>query len=178
MNKLSVSAGVGCLAIAYALAATPTANAATRAAWSAVGGGACQLSIPTTNTGVRPRATGFRNESTTVSNFVICPIPSGVTPSGGNTFTNLVIFLQSIDGAIRNVTCTAAVGWNSMPPKYSSKTLSVGSSPIGFFWYASDLGGSPGGVIPGSMISSVTCNLPPQVLIEHTEAAYYYDVGA
>ena len=168
---------MACFAIACGIAATPTAQAATSHAWSVNGGASCQLSIPTTNTGVRPKATGFRNESTTTSNFVICPISSSVTPVGGSSFVYLLAYLQSIDGASHDVTCTATVGWNSVPPKYSSKTKSVGASATSFQWSAADFGGTEGNVITASMMSSVTCNLPAQVLIEHTEGAFDYNIG-
>lgn len=171
------AAGLACFVASCGLIFAPDASAATSHAWSINGGSSCQLSIPTTNTGVRPKATGFRNESTTTGNFVICPISSSVTPPGGNTFQYLLAFLQSMDGATHDVTCTATVGWNSLPPKYSSKTKSIGPSATFFEWSAADFGGTEGNVITASMISSVTCNLPPQVLIEQTEGAYDYNIG-
>lgn len=82
-----------------------------------------------------------------------------------------------MDGATHDVTCTATVGWNGAPPKYSSKTKSIGPSATSFQWSAADFGGTDGNVITASMMSSVTCLLPPQVLIEHTEGAYDYNIG-
>src|SRR5690242_8566521 len=58
--------------IGAGLGMTQPAQAVTQSVFAYTNpGGACQLSIPTTNTGVRPKATGFRNEGT-VNNFVIC----------------------------------------------------------------------------------------------------------
>ena len=80
------------------LATAPVAIATEVQQTIIVPGSVCQLSIPTTNTGVRPKATGFRNESTTTGNFVICPL---VTPtvrsSNANPLTWGYIILASLD---------------------------------------------------------------------------------
>lgn len=178
MRNSIFTAGLACLAAAYGLASAPDAAAATSHAWSTTAGSTCQLSIPTTDTGVRPKATGFRNESTTISNFVICPYASSITPSGGSSFTNLLASLQSIDGVARDVTCTAVVNASTYAgaPVYSSKTMSVGGGGTLFAWSITDFGGVSG-AIPGSAVSSVTCNLPPQISIVWVEAAYDYNIG-
>ena len=64
MSKLSrVSMFAG--ACAVALVAAPSAMAATQAkTYEFPAADACQLSIPTTDTKVRPRANGYRNEGT------------------------------------------------------------------------------------------------------------------
>ena len=164
-------------AFCYALTVSPHATAATSQAWTVNGGSTCQLSIPTTNTGVRPKATGFRNESMTVSNFVICPIPTSIV-TVVDAFTALHITLQSIDPYRHDVTCTAAVGWYDVGYRYSSKTVNVGPSPLIYEWRAIDFGGTSGDPIPASMISSITCLLPPQVLIQSTDGGFEYDIGS
>ncbi|MFT3898333.1 MAG: hypothetical protein QM719_11685 [Thermomonas sp.] len=170
-------------AIAWGLTVSPVIYAATAGASIAVPGGSCQLSIPTTNTGVRPKATGFRNESTTVSNFVYCPIANPVA-SNNNMFTQLIAAVYSINGAPHLVTCTAVVGaydYPMAPLIYSSKSESVDSSdtPLGqlFTWTAADFGGTEGDPIVGSVLSSVTCSLTPQTAISFLQAPYSYDVG-
>jgi hypothetical protein len=172
------TAGLACFVAAYGLASAPDAAAATSHAWSTTAGSTCQLSIPTTDTSVRPKATGFRNESTTISNFVICPYSSSITPSGGSSFTALLATLRSIDGVARDVTCTGVVNADgySGPSVYSSKTQSVGSGGATFSWTIADFGGGSG-AIPGSAVSSVTCLLPPQTTIVFVEAAYDYNIG-
>ena len=179
MRTLS-PAVVTCIALACGYAMSPTADAATSLAWSINTGSACQLSIPTTNTGVRPKAPGFRNESTTVSNFVICPVSSSVTPNGGATFDRLSVFLQSIDGVTRDVTCTVVVDGDNfigLGPKYSSKTVSIGSSVTVITWDNLDFVQPAGTPITGSALASITCNLPPQMLIQHTEGRFNYEIG-
>ena len=70
-----VGAGV---ALAFGLSGTAHAVTQTRVT-QIPAGAACQLSVPTIDTAVRPRATGFRNEGTT-SAFTICGIQD---PVGG-----------------------------------------------------------------------------------------------
>lgn len=54
---------IGLAALLATVATVPQATAATatRDVWRP-GGADCQLSVPTTDTGVRPRASGMRNE--------------------------------------------------------------------------------------------------------------------
>ena len=146
-------------------------------------GGSCQLSLPTTNTGVRPRATGFRNESTTTSNFVICPITTPIA-SDNDQFTDIYVTVYSINGAAHLVSCTAVAGISDYPgatPIYSTRSESVDSSdtPVGqiYHWTAADFGGTAGDPITGSIVSSVTCNLPAQTAISFVQVPYSYDVG-
>ncbi|GAA5006524.1 hypothetical protein FNZ56_05115 [Pseudoluteimonas lycopersici] len=138
-----------------------------------VNGGACQLSIPTTDTGVRPKATGLRNESTTTSSFVICTIQRNI-PSSSSSDPNYVSVwanLYSLDGVSHDISCTAVVGIlagdASSDLKYSTKTESIsnttGSQAI--FWTNSDFGGIYGDPITRSFNISITCKLPPQSAI-------------
>ena len=179
MRNLRIPAALAGLVAVYGLAGMPAAKAATSHAYATYVGATCQLSIPTTDTSARPKATGFRNESTTVSNFVICPISSSVTPAGGgNIFIWLYAILTSIDGASHNVTCTAVTGGSGGGnPVYSSKTINVVSGENVFAWNGEDFGATRGSVIPASWMSSVTCLLPPQVLIQRTEAEFDYNIG-
>ena len=179
MRKLFDPLSLMWLAMACGLVAAPVVKAATSHASSINGGSACQLSIPTTVTGVRPKATGFRNESTTTGNFVICPISSGITPPGASTYTYLSMMVKSIDGDARDVTCTASIGETGYigTTKYSSKTINIGDSGGFFQWSAADFGGVQGFTISGSAIASITCLLPPQMTILHTENTFDYDIG-
>ena len=164
------------------------------------GANGCTLSIPTTDTKVRPRATGFRNEGTT-SAFVICTINSSPGASGSyddplSDSTNVRILLKSMDGASHDVTCT---GVNSvmdgenldpnMPPfgyatpQYISKTVAVNDTgELGAFgvymsWSGEDYGLPEGWAIPNSSgMFSITCSLPPQVSIKFFSASSLEDV--
>ena len=176
MRNLPLHAALACLVAAHALICTPSARAATAFTEAVATGSVCQLSIPTTNTGVRPKATGFRNESETTGNFVICPLP--IPNYTGHGFTQMVVGLYSLDGAARNVTCTAMTSWfgGGIVPKYSSKTVAVATTTSNdiLVWDASDFGGTAGNWF---MAMSVTCNLPPQTAIAVIQGYYNYDIG-
>ena len=182
MRHLRLSAALACFVAAYGLATTPISMAAEIQQIMVVPGATCQLSIPTTNTGVRPKATGFRNESTTTSNFVICPL---VTPTIRSADTNPLtagyIFLSSLDGLAHNVSCTAVAGLEGdFPPKYSTKSIAIPASTSGSFfagWVPTDFGQSSGDAIYGSAWFTITCNLPPQVQIQTLRGSYYTEIG-
>ena len=113
-------ASLATTAIALGLAVAPAAQAATTSQFGVMTGGNCQLSIPTTDTKFRPRATGARNESTTTSSFVICPF--SISPSGGDASPVIYFYLTmySLDGAVHNnVSCTAVTGIQTLgiPPR-------------------------------------------------------------
>ena len=175
MRDLRPSLAIAALCAVCALATAPAARAAYST--SEVTGSACQLSIPTTDTKFRPKATGARNESTTSSNFVICPVQAPAA-SGEDAFKALFMFVYSIDGASHDVSCTAVTGYNgAYSLKYSSKTASVSGNngPIGiyFTWNGADFGGDENSTIKGSSTFSVTCLLPPQVAINFYYSANY-----
>lgn len=138
-------------------------------------GPACQLSIPTTDTQARPKATGFRNEGTK-SEFVICQVD---TPSGELTFSD--IYLGSTDGVARSVSCTAVNGHSITPNTiaYSSKSVSTtaGGTYGSLGWNAADFGGA-GPNMPHSGFFSITCTLPPKTFIGVIGMQYSEDIGA
>ena len=133
-----------------------------------------------TTTGVRPKATGFRNESATGSNFVICPVSNAVAYSNDND-TAAVLRVYSIDGATHSVSCTAVSGWDQADLHSSTKTFNVSSTDPSYGytaqWTAADFGGTNGDPIPGSVGFSVTCNLPPKTAIAHASAIFDYQIG-
>ncbi|MFT3898332.1 MAG: hypothetical protein QM719_11680 [Thermomonas sp.] len=170
-----------CMAIALGLSVTPAANSATTTQYSVMTGGNCQLSIPTTDTKFRPKATGARNESATTSSFVICPF--SITPSTSNASPVLGFYLTlySLDGlAHNNVSCTAVTGIQTLgiPPVYSAKTADIPASGAGqLSWLGADFGGTNGNPITGSANLSVTCNLPPQTAIDTLVTNFNYEIG-
>ena len=168
MNFLSKSMPVAAGTLAIGLSLAPAAKAATQDVWYVTSpGDSCQLSIPTTDTKFRPKATGGRNESTSASNFVICPLPD---PTGAGFFT-ISTSLYSIDGASHDVTCTAVSNWFGNGQQYSSKTLTVATSKSwqNIFWNASDFGGLAGNHV---VVLSITCLLPPQTAVNLIEGDY------
>ena len=135
---------------------------------------ACQLSVPTTDTKVRPRANGYRNEGTT-SQFVIC----GMGGYENDTVMSTTLLATSIDGKAHTMSCTGATGlsgWSG--PFYSVKTVAVPASGVGAqSWAAADFGGTEGEVIEGGINLSVTCTLPPNVALQGFESEGLIDVG-
>lgn len=131
---------------------------------------ACQLSIPTTDTEVRPKATGFRNESTSNGAFVICGYGKPTSSSMG--MTQLTLTLLSMDGAAHSVSCTAVSAVNGAgTQKYSTKTAAVsGSNPANLVWGPADFGAST--EIPFTPSPSVTCTLAPQTAITQVIDTY------
>ena len=181
--RIPFHASLTSIALACVLVASPATRAATANADTFTNAASCQLSIPTTNTGVRPKATGFRNESTTTSNFVICPVMSSPGNLSVDAMSVVYIIVYSLDGKPHDVSCTAVSGWYgspSRPPVYSSKTASAATSGQGNYisWTTTDFGGSPGTNIAGSINFSVTCNLPPQSAINFLEAHFPYNIGS
>lgn len=153
------------------LLATPTVSAvnANRVLLDQ-GGPACQLSVPTTNSKVRPRATGMRNEGTS-SEFVICQYAATAK------FADADIFISTIDGADHLVQCTGVNG-NAINPLYSTKSMQTGTAPevvVPIEWLPQDFAST--GTF-GLYFFSVTCVLPPGASIMSLGGDYTEDVGA
>ena len=137
------------------------------------GGTACQLSIPTTDTKVRPKAIGFRNEGTTNA-FVICGFPM---PDGALTY--FVMNVMSLDGAAHGVQCTGVNGPAYSSPIYSAKNVDTpadASNTSSISWSAADFGGTSGNDMQSGYFS-VTCVLPAQTSIPNVYVYYNEDVG-
>lgn len=157
--------------LGIAVISTPT-SAATRyrVQWDQ-GGPACQLSVPTTASQVRPRATGMRNEGTG-SEFVICQYPST-----SSAFGSAYLYIQSIDGANHAVQCTGMRGGAiNEDARYSTKSEQTQTGSYGeLSWFPIDFGATGDF---GSSMFSVTCVLPPGASIIAIEADYSEDVGS
>ena len=135
---------------------------------------ACQLSIPTTDTQVRPKATGYRNESTTKSAFVIC----GYGTPGNSSSKDVYIYFTSMDRVSRNISCTAVSGMAGAEPMvYSTKSISstAADTYTALLWTPSDFGGTT--EIPYGEAPSVTCTLPPQTAITQVINTYDFEIG-
>jgi hypothetical protein len=181
MRNIRPSTALARMVAVYGLAAVPSVQAAQATGINFATGSVCQLSIPTTNTGVRPKATGFRNESTTTSNFVICPLPSSLQWTN-DAFSYVYLGLYSLDGASHDVSCTAVSGWRETGYVYSTKNLVVTNTEVGHIdshiqWSAMDFGGTADDQIASSLAFSITCQLPPQTAIDYIEGELKYDIG-
>ena len=169
MKILNITTG---LLLAAAAMPSPQASAvdASRSYWDQ-GGAACQLSVPTTDTQVRPRATGMRNEGAT-SAFIICQI-AGTS----DWFTSASIKLVSIDGASHSVSCTGSNGNTASNIYYSTKVTATGTGTGGadVTWTPADLSATTSF---NNAMFSVTCNLPPGAAVMYVHATYTEYVGA
>ena len=137
---------------------------------------ACQLSIPTTDTKVRRRANGYRNEGN-ANQFVIC----GMGGYEKGTVAYLALLYTSMDGVQHDMSCTGVTGLagSGSGPIYSTKTVSVAATGYSFAtWGAADFGGNEGEPIDAGMNLSVTCTLPPNVALQGFESVQQIDVGA
>jgi hypothetical protein len=172
----SIFAVAGALVLGLAMA--PAAKAVTQDQtfeWS--GGDSCQLSLPTTDTMVRPRANGYRNEGTTTQ-FVLC----GLGGYRASTFLSYALIFTSVDGATHDISCTAVGGMTGYAgPYYSTKTATIPASGYTYItWTATDFGDTAGSPISysKSINASVTCNLPAKGAIQAFETSNRIDVGA
>jgi len=172
--RLSQFIAMPVLAAAWLAAMPAQAGYSTRQN-STPGARLCTLSIPTTDTKVRPKATGFRNEGTTNA-FVICAFD---TPPGEKALTPVEIssdpwsfqlFMGTIDGKSHGIDCTGVNSWPDAssvwggPMQYVVKHVDVSSvAPVVAKWGAEDFGGTYN--IPTSGSFSVTCLLPPGAVI-------------
>ena len=164
-----------------ALAATQVRVATTPAARL------CALSVPTTDTAVRPKATGFRNEGKTNA-FVICAFDSPPGQPDTDPFEvpwdlqAVELNFVSIDGKPHGFDCTAVNSWDdggagfSAPMQYIAKKVQLTGSPFTTIrWNAADFGATT--TIPTSGIFSVTCLLPPGAAIQFGLATAREDIG-
>jgi hypothetical protein len=159
------------LGMVLALALQPNAYAASSPKNNWIAPQDCSLSIPTTDTGVRPKASGFRNEGTGNA-FVICPAnPTGAS----NTATAVYLFARSFDGQAHTFDCTFTNAVDA--PVYNTKSVTVASSgETGFVqWTPADLGGSDNF---DNYISAVTCILPPGASLQAVNVAYPFEIGS
>ena len=136
---------------------------------------ACQLSVPTIDTVVSPRATGYRNGGT-AGVFVIC----GYSNESSYELFYANYMLASTDGQSHTVTCTgvnAIYNYPSGPQTYVSKTYTI---PTGGYtaagWGPEDFNATK--TIPLSANFSMTCNLPPGTAITYLYSSYSDEIGA
>ncbi|MFT3898077.1 MAG: hypothetical protein QM719_10365 [Thermomonas sp.] len=165
--------GVSIAAVVLASAFSP-ANAGTETRFqNAQGGVVCQLSIPTLDTMVRAKATGFRNEGTSGA-FAICGMESSNSREGVGTVRRISVGLYSLNQSAKTASCTAVNGFANGAPIYSSKNASVAANgaTTTLTFDASDFGGTAGDPLPESDFWSITCNLPGNTAIGNMVAEF------
>jgi hypothetical protein len=168
MRRMAIASGIVVLAVGVGMGSSSRAATQLREI-QAQGGPACQLSVPTTDTKVRPKAIGFRNEGTTNA-FVICSLPFA-----DGTFSGIELGASTLDGhpASTSMSCTATNGRHSpdMSVDYVTKSGQENGGQRWFGWTPSDFTFNGGGYI------SITCLLPAQTSIDSIDGYYYEDVG-
>jgi len=161
-------------AVCSGIAAIQVAHATTIYKWNVRNPGtACTLSIPTTDTGVRPKASGFRNEGGSNS-FVIC----GFDINSDNTsYEQLDLGFRSFDKQMHSFSCSAVdqITGTDDPGEYSTKNVVVGADGhlTALSYLPSDF---PNEGLTG-WNASITCLLPPGVSINVVGAPYEDDIG-
>ena len=162
--------------LATGLSAAPAATAVVQSKYYEFpAADACQLSIPTTDTKVRPRASGYRNEGTS-NQFVICGMGGYET----GTVVYMILIYSSMDGIAHSMSCTAVSGLTGAGggPMYSTRTVDIAASGYSFSaWGAEDFGGVEGDPFADARNLSVTCTLPPSVALQGFESEQLIDVG-
>ncbi len=127
----------------------------------------CALSIPSTDTKVRPKASGFRNEGTT-SQFVICGFDLPSNPGPG--FSALGMYFASFDGAAHTFDCTAMGRFIDGPSgMYLTKSVTTHADGQSSELNIDDSNPSYYVYLPGQ---SITCTLPPGVAILTVQSVY------
>lgn len=133
-------------------------------------GNACTLSVPTTDTGVRPKATGFRNEGSKNA-FIICSVD--VDSSGGDT-QYIGLNLASFDGASHSVNCTGVARYSNTLANIQYLTIpTLITAADGSTTSISTLGAPPSVYDHQRPVLSVTCTLPPGVSILSVQRGHY-----
>lgn len=168
--------------LAAGMAMGQSAQAATQnRLMAALGSDSCKLSVPTTDTKVRPRATGFRNEGTT-NQFVICTLHTDNGAGGDFGTTPLIdagLIAISLDGVERDVTCTGVNSFSILgDQQFISKTQNTSEfgNATQFWWAQEDFGSTAG--IPTTGVFSITCVLPPNVSLDLVLANMSEDIGS
>ena len=174
MLSISKSIFVAAGTLVLGLAMAPTAKAVTQDVWYLnAPGDSCQLSLPTIDTVVRPRANGYRNEGT-AAKFVICGY------GGTRYLQSLIANVQasSLDGVAHSMSCTFTAGTTAGSGLvFVTKTLAVPATGADYVYVtAEDFGGAENDTFSNYELS-VTCNLPPNVAIVHLENKQRVDVG-
>jgi len=157
---------VACFGLAIGIA-QPAQAVTVSKLMPASGGGACQLSVPTTDTKIRPKATGMRNEGTTNA-FVICNL---LAVRSGSTLTGVFVDFNSFDSASHTFDCTIASSFNTVSVEYLTKSITVS-------------GDSQTSILPAEMpdggfrrYNTLTCILPPGAAITGVQPQFDDDVG-
>lgn len=141
---------------------------------------ACALSASNSDTKVRAKAAGFRNEGTTNA-FVICGFDNtalvvewpyfGLSGLPYVGFVKLEVDFSAFDGKTHDFSCTGAARYSPQSPLlYLTKQVSVDGDGGSVVFDVGDVGA--GGYDLRSASQSITCVLPPGVAILSVASDY------
>lgn len=129
----------------------------------------CQLSIPSTDSGIRPRATGMRNEGGTTT-FVICGLPYLVS---GTEAISYSIEALSFDGVEHTFNCTGATRYStgiSLALSVKTVTTPASGASASLQWTDAD-------TELGNLDASITCSLPSGAAITSVQMVVTDEIG-
>jgi hypothetical protein len=158
--------GVTIAAMAMAAAIQPVQAATETRYQTAQGGVVCKATDMLSNSSLKAKATGLRNEGTS-NYFTICGFESSNTQDGHGTIQAITLGLFSLNGVSSTVSCTAVNGFADGSPIYATKSvaLNANGTATNLNFDASDFGGVAGDYLPASDYWSVTCTLPGKTSI-------------
>lgn len=165
-TKLAVVAGTLSIGLA---AAFPASAAPITKTMFIDPSGVCQLSIPTTTSAIRPRATGVRNEGAETA-FIICGFPN-LFSTGTNSIN---IQLATFDGAADTVNCTAVTRQSTgTGPVFVPRSIDLPSTgaSVTTTWTDAELGSI------GGFAYSITCAVPQGVGITGVRMSIEDEIG-
>lgn len=166
--------GVTIAAMALAAIVQPV-NAATEIRFqTAQGGVVCKPSDMTSNSNLKAKSTGLRNEGATASYFVICGFESSNSRSDFGTIQSITMGIYGLSTVAKIVSCTAVNGFADGAPIYSTKSVTTNTNGTATLlnWDATDFGGAAGTALPESDYWSVTCTLPAKSSIGYMRTQF------
>jgi hypothetical protein len=168
-TQLAVIAGTLSIGLA---AAFPADAATTEKTLFMDPSSSCQLSIPTTTSAIRPRATGVRNEGAETA-FIICGLPRLFSTDLESTIN---IQMAAFDGIADSVNCTAVNRQSSGGSVvFAPKTVAIpASGSTSTTWTGAELGGAA----TLGFAFSITCALPQGVGIVGVRINFPDEIGS
>jgi hypothetical protein len=171
--------GVSIAAAILASAFQPAGAATDSRYQNAQGGVVCKPSDMISNSYIKAKATGLRNEGTAGA-FVICGFESSNSRSDFGTIQSITMGLYGLNGVSASVSCTAVNGFANSSPIYATKavTTNANGTAVLLTFDASDFGGTAGDTLPDSDFWSITCSLPGKSSIGYMVTKFLVNVAS
>lgn len=166
------------IAVAVLASIAGPARAATENRFqTAQGGVVCKTTDMVSNSYIKAKSTGLRNEGT-ASAFIICGFESSNSRSDVGTINQITLAMYSLNSSSKSVSCTAVNGFANGAPIYATKAVNTnanGTQSVLTF-DASDFGGVSGDPFPESDFWSVTCTLPGSTSVGYMTTRFTVNV--